>query len=335
MFERLLDLNNLYEAFRECSRGVSWKASVQRYEYYLLPNICKLRQSLIDGTYQQRPFYEFDIVERGKHRHIRSVHISDRVLQKALCDQILVPELEKFLIHDNGASRVGKGVDFARRRLEKFLHEHYRKHGTEGYVLKIDISKYFDSIPHDKFVDKLAEVITDDKVINLIRYLVSTFPGACGLGLGAQLSQIGGIFYMNDVDIYCKVVRSIKHYIRYMDDIIIIHHDKDFLRDVLSRILKILQELGLKANIKKTFIMPLKHGFTFLKIRYRLTDTGHLVMIPHKSTFLRETRKIKKLSASILFEQFKSWHNNLVRFHCRRRLFYMRKKLAEKFMQSD
>ena len=78
MFERLLDLNNLYEACTNSCKNVDWKESVQKYQIYALSNIMELRQSLIDGTYRQKPFYEFDLKERGKLRHIKSMHITDQ-----------------------------------------------------------------------------------------------------------------------------------------------------------------------------------------------------------------------------------------------------------------
>ena len=329
MYENLLDLNKLYKAFTESKRNVSWKASVQRYEANVLLNIYQLRKSLINGTYKQKPFYEFDINERGKLRHIKSIHISDRILQKAICNEIL-PVLEKYMIYDNAASRVKKGTDFSRKRLALFLTEYYKQYGNDGYVLKIDISKYFDSISHEKLVAMIGEKIKDKKAEELIGQLIDTFGGAYGLGLGAQLSQIGGIFYLHQLDNSCKIVKGIRWYVRYMDDIIIIGKDKEYLYDILSDIEHILSGLDLKLNKKKTQIIKISSGFVYLKIRYILQADGHIVKIPDKSTFLREKRKIRKLSSDILRMQFKSWHNNLLRFDCKRKLYNMRKLMAEK-----
>ena len=115
-----------------------------------------------------------------------------------------------------------------------------------------------------------------------------------------------------------------------MDDIIIIGKDKEYLYDILSDIEHILSGLDLKLNKKKTQIIKISSGFVYLKIRYILQADGHIVKIPDKSTFLREKRKIRKLSSDILRMQFKSWHNNLLRFDCKRKLYNMRKLMAEK-----
>ena len=126
------------EAFRSARKGVAWKHSVQYYEMYLLKNIFDTVRSVENKIAVTRGFVCFDINERGKTRHIKSPHICERVMQKALCDKCLVPILKRPLIHDNGACLQGKGTQFARKRIQKHLAEYYRKYGASGYVLTID-----------------------------------------------------------------------------------------------------------------------------------------------------------------------------------------------------
>lgn len=109
-FERVASLNSLYEAAREASKGVDWKASVQRYNSLLLFNISKTRAELLAGKDIRRGFICFDICERGKLRHIKSVHFSERVVQKSFCTNIIYPTFTRSLIYDNGASQQGKGT---------------------------------------------------------------------------------------------------------------------------------------------------------------------------------------------------------------------------------
>lgn len=324
LYDRLTDLNNLYNSFMNCKKGVNWKASVQRYESNVLANIYQLQQYLITETYTQKPFFEFDITERGKKRHIKSMHISDRVLQRTLCDYVLNPVLFKSLIYDNGASVKGKGIEFSRNRLKVHLQKYYRKYGNTGYVLKIDFSKYFDSIPHDILIKKIAEKIDDEKVIKLTAYLIGTFEGDKGVGIGSQLSQTAGIFYPTELDTFCKTVKSCKFYGRYMDDTYIIHNDKQFLRELLRDYKLIADRLGIIINPKKTQIIKLEKGFVFLQMKYRLTESGKVLVIPVRKTITREQRKLKKLyklylQHKIKFdkikEQYKSWRGNIIRFN--------------------
>ena len=120
-FERVFSFEHLYGSYRESVKGVGWKASTQRYKASALANVNKTHDELLAGRFRSKGFYEFDLVERGKPRHIRSVHISERVVQRCLCDYSLVPMLSRTFIYDNGASLRGKGYDFAVRRVSGFL----------------------------------------------------------------------------------------------------------------------------------------------------------------------------------------------------------------------
>ena len=92
-FEAVFSFEHIYDTYRESVKGVGWKASTQRYKASALANINKTQDQLLAGTFRSKGFYEFDLVERGKPRHIRSVHISERVVQRCLCDYALVPML--------------------------------------------------------------------------------------------------------------------------------------------------------------------------------------------------------------------------------------------------
>ncbi len=323
LYEKLLDLNNLYNAFLNCKKGVDWKESVQKYEASVFLNINRLKQKLSDNTYRQKPFFEFDITERGRKRHIKSLHISDRVLQRSLCDYVLNPSLYKYLIYDNGASIKGKGVEFSRKRLKVHLRRYYMKYGNKGYVLKIDFSKYFDNIPHDVLIHKISEKVDDEKVIALTSYLINSFEGKKGVGIGSQLSQTVGIFYPTELDNFCKIVKGCKFYGRYMDDTYIIHNDKQFLRELYSDYRKIAEKLGIVINPRKTQILKLEKGFTFLQMRYVVSESGKIVVIPVYKSITRERQKLKKLhqlylkgriSKTQIHEQYNSWRGNIIRF---------------------
>ena len=135
----LCDANLYLDAFNKCKKGSIWKNSVQRYEMNLLKNIDNQITAIENGTYEQLPFNEFTLNERGKTREIKAIHIEDRVVLRNLCDNILTPCITKYLTYDNGASVKGKGIHFTRSRFETHLHKYYRKHGSnEGYILLMD-----------------------------------------------------------------------------------------------------------------------------------------------------------------------------------------------------
>ena len=143
-YDRVFDFDRLFEAGTKCCCGVRWKASVQRFESQQLVKVYEIFRDLAMGRFHSGNFRCFDLYERGHLRHIRSLRIEERTAQRSLCDNALIPVLTRSFIYDNGACMRGKGIGFAERRLSAHLHRYYRKHGSEGYALVFDFSKYFD-----------------------------------------------------------------------------------------------------------------------------------------------------------------------------------------------
>lgn len=293
-FEKVFTFDHLYRAYRESRKGVAWKASTQRYISDALLNIERTRQALLNGTFKSGGFYEFDLVERGKPRHIRSVSFNERVVQRCLCDYSLVPVLSRTFIYDNGASMVRKGYSFAVRRIVAHLRRHFRKYGTEGYVLLFDFSKFFDRVSHRLIDTILTKEFTNERIIRLTRYFVDAF-GAEGLGLGSQVSQILALSSANRLDHFIKEKLRIHGYGRYMDDGYLIHPDKRYLKYCLKRIRMLCDELGIVLNEKKTQIVKLSHGFSFLKVRFYLLSTGKIIRKLHPQSVTHIRRRLKKL----------------------------------------
>lgn len=293
-FDKVFSFKNLYNAYSKCRQGVMWKSSTKRYKANLLRNTYDLYTQLQDGTYKSKGLYEFDIIERGKPRHIRSVHISERCVQRTLCDESIIPLLERSLIYDNGASMKNKGIDFAIRRIETQLHRHYRKYGSEGYILQFDFKSYFDNINHEVVFKILRNIYTDDKLYGLARMFVRNF-GDIGLGLGSQVSQIMAIAVPNIADHYIKEKLHIKGYGRYMDDGYLIHQNKEYLKHCLKKLRVMFEKLGIKLNEKKTQIVKLSHGFTFLKTKFNLLPSGRVLKRSCRKSIVIMRRKLKKL----------------------------------------
>jgi retron-type reverse transcriptase len=276
-FSLITDPNNLLNAYRKSKLEVSWKESVQRYDMNLLSNIAETQRKLIEGKNVSHGFVEFDLNERGKKRHIKSIHISERVVQKCLCDKVLVPIMSRSLIYDNGASLKNRGLHFAIRRLKTHLSKYYRHNGNEGYCLSIDFSKYFDSIRHDLLLEMVGKLIHDERIMKLYKEFILPFGEGKSLGLGSQVSQISAIYFPNKLDHSAKEKHRIKYYGRYMDDMYLIHNDKEYLKKCLSNIEEICNSLGIIMNKRKTKIVKLKDGIKFLKGVYSLNENGKII----------------------------------------------------------
>ncbi len=328
MVEQISNANRLYDAFLLSAKQSDWKESVQRYEYNLLRNVFATQDKLNNRTYEQKPFFQFDINERGKHRHIKSLHISDRVVQRSLCDNVLTPKTNSKLIYDNGASVKGKGISFARKRMEVHLRKYYQENlSNEGYILQIDFKKFFDSIPHRQLLEQFSKLL-DPEEFKLFEMLVKTF--SCeeytdrSVGIGSQISQICGISFPTPLDNYIKNVCGFKYYGRYMDDSYIIHKDKEVLQRFLDKYKKMADDLGLIVNTKKTQIVRLSHGFIFLQIKYNLLQDGTILRRVSRKAIARERRKLKKyrvmldegrLTLAQIVQAYASWRGSYKKYN--------------------
>jgi hypothetical protein len=343
-FGRVADADNLYQAFRNSMKGVGWKESVQRYEANALRNIAETRRKLLAGESVQSGFVEFTLRERGKIRHIKSVHISERIVQKCLCDQVLVPLLSHSLIYDNGASIKGKGTHFAIKRLVAHLTSFYRKNGNSnnGYALLIDFSKFFDNIDHSVLFELHEGVIKDARIRELTKNFITVFGDGKSLGLGSQVSQICAIFYPDRLDHFIKEMLRIKYYGRYMDDLYLIHESREYLEQCLKDIQAVCDILKITINTKKTRIVKLSQGVEFLKGKYFLLPSGKVLRRPSKDSTKRMRAKLRKFKRLVdagkmkhedLRTSYQSWRGSYKRrFNAYHRIRFMDKLYNQLFI---
>ena len=265
----------------------------------------------------------FTLRERGKVRPIDAPHITDRQIHKVFTREVLAPLYCPSTIYDNGASLQGKGYDFDVRRVTRFLAKHYRQHGREGYALVFDFSKYFDTAQHAPVFRAIEKCGIDDRLVALSEYFIKCF-GDEGLGLGSQVSQIAAIALPNKIDHYIKDVLRMKFYERYMDDGLIISRSKEKLRECLAALRRLCAEHGIKLNEKKTQIIKLTRGFTFLKVRFRYGKTGAVVRRASYKSVRQMRKKLKifrrwvdsgRMEPEDVRASLTSWSGYMRRFH--------------------
>lgn len=321
-YEAVFSWGNLWRSYRACRRNVTWKGSVQRYIFQAPIRVSQTYEKLMQGKYKCVTPHEWDTWERGKKRHIKSVPIGERVMQRCLADNALVPVLSPMFIYDNGACLPNKGYDFAQRRLKCHLSRFYREYGTDGYILLFDFSKFYDNVDHGLLLQSLRTRFTDRRLLGMIEQIMGTF-GPVGLGLGSQISQILALLSANKLDHAIKQDMGICYYARYNDDGYLIHHSKAYLQKCLAQMQKICGQLGIKLNMKKTHIVKLSHGFKFLKARIYLTSTGKVIRKVPKKSIVTERRKLKKLRRKLdagtidfahIQMQYQSWRSFAMKF---------------------
>lgn len=318
-FEAMTDMNALHKAQRQAGRGVGWKGSTQRYQIHWLLNINKAHNDLTQGHDVCRGFHEFDICERGKVRHISSVHFSERVIQKSLAQNVLIPSIKPSLIDRNAANIKGKGVSYSLACLKKDLVRHYARHGAEGYILLADFSNYFASIQHEHVKNLVCAHVSDPLARELEMRFIDV-QGDVGLGLGSEPNQICAVSLPSPVDHFVVECLGVEAFGRYMDDSYMIHPDKDYLNVCLALLKDKCAQYGIVLNDKKTHVTKLARGFTFLKKRVSFGDSGKVVMRPCRESITRERRKLKKQAALVavgvmtmedVTASYQSWRGSL------------------------
>lgn len=344
----IMDGNVLYDAFLRARKGYSWKSQVQKFEMNLLSELARIQHDLQAGTYQFLPTTEFVLNERGKTRAISAEQFENRVVKHALCDEILVPSMEPFLIYDNGASMKGKGTSFTRERLVQHLRSYYAQHhSNEGFILLTDYSKYYDNIRHGPLLDQFGEHVQDERAMWLVRqslkrsevdvsYMSDGEYEICldhlfdslayheidkslltgkkfmrkRVNKGDQISQISGLSYPIRIDNYVKIVKGVRYYGRHNDDSYAIHESKDFLLELLDGMTRTASELGITINQKKTRICKLSDQWQFMKIRYSLTETGRVIQKISPKKLTEKRRLLKKLVHILSKEELEKWYGD-------------------------
>ena len=205
----------LNECAYECTMQSRWKETTQRYLSNMLVKNIELQADVLSGKYKVSPTVDFILNERGHIRQIEAPVVRDRIVQKTLMKNVLTPSIRPVLIYDNYASLTDRGTSFARKRLEVMLHRYIRKHGTDGYILLIDVKKYFGNIDHEilkKLIEPRIQGEPQD-VKDLIHYMIDTSSKTeKGLNLGSECPQIFAVYYLNPIDQFVKVVKGVKYY---------------------------------------------------------------------------------------------------------------------------
>ncbi len=257
--EQIADPENLREAFLRAARGKGHRADVRAFRERLEEELATLRAEILGGKTRVGEFTAFTIFE-PKERRIHAPCFQERVLHHALvgpCEG----DFERWLIDDSYACRRGRGREAALRRAEQQARRH-------GWFLKLDVAKYFDSIPHAVLLAEVARRWRDGRVVALWTRIVCSYETAPGRGLpiGALTSQQLANFYLGAVDRLVKETLRVPGYVRYMDDMAL-WSTRAELRTAKVAVEKFLREeqgLMLKGN---WHLQPTGRGMDFLGYR--------------------------------------------------------------------
>lgn len=307
--EDVFSFRNLYRAARVCAKGTLWKSAAMKFDRYRAVNCIRLRESLLSGRYRRQPPVRFTLCERGKIRHIVGPRYRDRVIQRSLCDNLIVPMLSCSLVYTNSASLKGKGTSFARSRFERDMLAARARFGQDARVFQYDVKNYFGSIPSVRAHAVLSEIILkpysgqpeSDSMSNLLDIAALYSRESAFLTLGNQVNQLAAIAYLNRLDHAFHELLGQGGAGRYMDDGYVFCSSSDLPR-IRDLFLATLESLGLQPNAKACFSSRLDRELAFLKIRFSCPD-GCPRRRLSQITLIRYRRHIKSLCRAVASQE--------------------------------
>ena len=293
---KVFSYREMFKYGRKCCNGVRWKQSVQNFEMHLFSGTAKRRRLVLEQAWKPMKCSHFTLRERGKIRPIDAPHVSDRQVHKTLCNNVLVPLYSPSVIRHNGASQKGRGLHWQFGQVKEHLRWHYRRYGRQGGVLLMDLKQFFPSAPHKTIYQRHQRLIPDPH----LRWLADTIiahspcptPGR-GMPLGVEPSQQEMVALPSAVDNWLKCQKGIKCMGHYMDDYYVILPDIAERKKLAHEMVRKFAAIGVPVNQRKCKIIPLTKPFKFCKAKFRLQETGKVIVNGCRDGMKRARRKLK------------------------------------------
>lgn len=230
----------------------------------------KLSQQLRDGTYRPQAVRRVHIPKPGTHetRPLGIPTVRDRVVQAAVV-KVIEPIFEREFAEQSYGFRPGRGCKDALRRVDGLLKAGYH------YVVDADLKSYFDTIPHDRLLDRLRERISDGSLLSLIAAFLKAgildglteWTPEAGAPQGAVLSPLLSNIYLNPLD--HLLARRGYEVVRYADDFVILCRTADDAAAALELVRQWVADNGLTLHPTKTKVVDVRtEGFEFLGYRF-------------------------------------------------------------------
>jgi len=286
LFDKICDISNIRTAMAKASEGKRNHKYVKRVlnnsDYYAE----SVRTMLIDGTYNPSPYSVKKIFDgsSGKERNIYKPNFyPDQIIHWALILQIQ-PVMMKSMYQYNCGSVPGRGTGYGQKVLRRWLDTDKR---NTKYCLKMDISKYYPSVNNEILKSMFRRKIKDNKCLWLIDTIIDS---AVGLPIGNYTSQWFSNFFLERLDHYIKENLGAVHYIRYVDDLVILGANKRKLHAIRKSISEYLKSIKLSLKGNWQVFRTDKRDIDFLGMRFYRYKT-----ILRKRNSLRIRRRMRKI----------------------------------------
>lgn len=297
LIDKVYREENLLSAWRkvrqnEGAPGVD-RQSIQDYERHLESNLKRLSKRLEEDNYEPSAVRRTWIPKPGRaeKRPLGIPTVEDRIVQAAL-GQVIEPIFEhEFAPHSYGF-RPGRGCKDALRRVDRFIKQGHK------WVVDADLKGYFDTIPHRQLMERVAEKISDGRILDLIESFLkqpvvdgedTEYPHK-GTPQGGVISPLLANIYLDPLDHHMSEMGF--EMIRYADDFVIVCRDKREASEALREVRRWVEEAELMLHPDKTHVVEAdsEEGFTFLGYHFR---RGHRFPSRKSERALKETLRQK------------------------------------------
>ncbi len=307
-----------------------------KFELHQETNLYHLAKAIYQREYTPKHCIAF-VINKPVMREIFAADFSDRIIHH-LIYRCIYPIIDRKLINDTYSCRVGKGTLYGINRAKGFIRSSSQDYNLDSYVLKVDIEAYFMNMQHGIIYDKVLKMLPPEKqsylgisrhtLLYLLRKTIFNavtrncrikgsksdwgglppskslfhYPIYTGLPIGNLTSQVFGNVYLNDFDHYVKKTLKIKHYGRYVDDMLFVHQDKQYLKELIPQLQGQAALVGLRLHPNKIDLKSIEEGTLFL---------GHIIK-PYRSYLSNRTKNnfygaIQKINKVIAAETQFSW----------------------------
>ena len=302
LLERILSRDNLNNAYKrvKANKGAPGVdgMTVEEALPWLKEHGRELTDSILQGKFKPDPVRRKEIPKPdGGVRKLGIPSVKDRIIQQAIA-QMLMPIYESLFAEGSYGYRPGRSAQDAILKI--------RGYGDEGYewAVLLDLSKYFDTLNHEKLLNLLRREIDDERVIQLIKRFLKSGVMENGVVMateegspqGGPLSPLLANVYLNEFD-HEYEGRGVP-VIRYADDIVLLCKSERAAGRLLESSIRYLEgKLKLKVNREKSHITKLNaiKKFKFLGFAFGKGKDG-LFIRAHQKSLLKAKNKLRELT---------------------------------------
>jgi RNA-directed DNA polymerase len=292
--------SSLVQAYLDCRQHKRNTASALEFEANLESNLSALLDELTSGDYRPGRSICF-VITRPKPREVWAAEFRDRIVHHLLYNHVAA-RFENSFVAGSSACIKGRGTLYAAKRVEAGIRSVTQNWSRPASYLKLDLSNFFVAIDKNTLHDQLAKKIHEPWWLWLADVILFhdprenvelrgspellarvpahkslyNAPTDTGLPIGNLSSQFFANVHLDALDQFCKHQIGAKHYVRYVDDFILLHESPQWLHAAKTRIEAWLPErLGAHLNPKKTILQPISRGVDFV---------GHVIKPWHRTT---------------------------------------------------